>query len=188
MSAHGVSRGTASIYTQPLQGRQKMPHSFVYLVVHVVFSTRDRAPSLTPALAGRLFPYMGGIVKALKGVPFIVNGPADHVHLLLSLPAGVSIAEMMRVLKANTSRWVHEQFPALPRFGWQSGYGAFTVSCSRLDEVKSYIAHQQEHHRRITFQDEFLGLLKKHGMECDGNEAFRPEGHFYAPASEVCRP
>jgi REP element-mobilizing transposase RayT len=111
------------MYIQPLQGRQKMPHSFVYLVVHVVFSTRDRAPSLTPALAGRLFPYMGGIMKALKGAPFLVNGPADHVHLLLSLPAGVSIAEMMRVLKANTSRWVHEQFPALPRFGWQSGYG-----------------------------------------------------------------
>ena len=85
-----------------------MPHSFVYLVIHVVFSTRDRAPHLTPDLSGGLFPYMAGIVKALQGVPFIVNGPADHVHLLLSLPAGVSIAEMLRVLKTNSSRWVHE--------------------------------------------------------------------------------
>jgi len=144
-----------------------MPHSFVYLVTHVVFSTRDRAPHLTPELSGRLFPYRAGIIKALRGVPFIVNGPQDHVHLLLSLPAGVSIAEMLRVVKTNSSRWVHEQFPVLRRFGWQSGYGAFTVSCSRLDEVKRYIASQQEHHRKVTFEEEFLSLLRRHGMDYD---------------------
>ena len=166
---------------QPLQGRKCMPHSFVYLVIHVVFSTRDRAPHLTPDLSGRLFPYMAGIVKALQGVPFIVNGPADHVHLLLSLPAGVSIAEMLRVLKTNSSRWVHEQFPALRRFGWQSGYGAFTVSCSRLDEVKKYIAGQQAHHSKVTFEEEFLSLLRKHGMDYQSHEVLRTEGPSYAP-------
>jgi len=158
-----------------------MPHSFVYLVIHVIFSTRDRAPHLTPDLSGRLFPYMAGIVKALQGVPFIVNGPADHVHLLLSLPAGVSIAEMLRVVKANSSRWVHEQFPALRRCGWQSGYGAFKVSCSRLDEVKKYIASQQAHHRKVTFEEEFLSLLRKHGMDYERHEVLRTEGPSDAP-------
>ena len=158
-----------------------MPHSFVYLVVHVVFSTRDHAPHLTPELSGRLFPYMAGIVKALQGVPFIVNGPPDHVHLLLSLPAGVSIAELLRVLKANSSRWVHEQFPELRSFGWQSGYGAFSVSCSRLDEVKKYIAGQQAHHRKITFEEEFLSLLRKHGMDCESQDGSRAGLPSYAP-------
>ena len=78
-----------------------MPHTFVSLLVHVVFSTKDRAPDLSPELANRLFPYMGGIVKELKGSPLIVNGPADHVHLLLSIPATTSIADLLRVLKAN---------------------------------------------------------------------------------------
>jgi REP element-mobilizing transposase RayT len=158
-----------------------MPHSFVYLVIHVVFSTRDRAPHLTPELAGRLFPYLAGIVKALQGVPFIVNGPPDHVHILLSLPASVSIAEMLRVLKTNSSRWVHEQFPGLRAFGWQSGYGAFTVSCSRLDEVKKYIAGQQAHHRKVTFEEEFLSLLRRHGMDYEPQDVLRAERPSYAP-------
>jgi REP element-mobilizing transposase RayT len=162
-------------------GADAPQHSFVYLVVHVVFSTRDRAPHLTPELSGRMFPYMAGIVKALQGVPFIVNGPADHVHLLLSLPAGVSISEMLRVLKANSSRWVHEQFPELRSFGWQSGYGAFSVSCSRLDEVKKYIAGQQAHHRKVSFEGEFLSLLRKHGMDCEPQGALRTDGPPYAP-------
>ncbi len=115
---------------------------------------------------------MGGIVKALRGVPFLINGPADHVHLLLALPAGVSMAEMLRVVKTNSSRWVHEQFPARRRFGWQTGYGAFAVSGSRLEAVKNYIARQQEHHRKVTFQEEFLSLLKKHGMPYEPNEVW----------------
>ena len=86
-----------------------------------------------------------------KGTPLIVNGPADHVHLLLSLPATESVAELLRVVKTNSSRWVHEQFPAQRRFGWQAGYAAFTVSNSRAKDVKDYIAAQQEHHRRVSF-------------------------------------
>ena len=105
-----------------------MPHSFTSLLVHAIFSTKNRAPELSPEIAGRLFPYMGGIVSERKGVPLIINGPADHVHLLVSIPAIESIAELLRVVKANSSRWVHEQFPAQRRFGWQAGYAAFTVS------------------------------------------------------------
>jgi REP element-mobilizing transposase RayT len=144
-----------------------MPHTFTCLLVHVIFSTKDRAPDLSPELAARLFPYMGGIVREGKGTALIINGPADHVHLLLSIPATVSIADMLRVLKANSSRWVHEQFPGRKRFGWQAGYGAFTVSGSRLDDVRNYIASQEEHHRKVSFQEEFLALLRKHGLDYD---------------------
>ena len=108
-----------------------MPHSFASLLVHVIFSTKNRIPALSPELASRLFSYMGGIVRKRKGVPLIINGPLDHVHLLVSLPATESLAELLRVLKTNSSRWVHEQFPAQQRFGWQAGYAAFTVSGSR---------------------------------------------------------
>ena len=147
-----------------------MPHTFVSLLAHVVFSTKDRAPDLSPELASRLFPYMGGIIKELRGAPLIINGPADHVHLLVSIPATTSMADLMRILKTNSSRWVHEQFPERRRFAWQAGYGAFTVSGSRLDDVRHYIAAQHEHHRRVSFQEEFLSLLKKHGLEYDPSD------------------
>jgi putative transposase len=144
-----------------------MPHSFTSLLVHVIFSTKNRMPDLSPELAGRLFPYMGGIVRERKGVPLIINGPADHVHLLVSLPATESVAELLRVVKTNSSRWVHEQFPDKQRFGWQAGYAAFTVSGSRVADVRAYIAAQQEHHRRVSFQEEFLTFLRKSGIAYD---------------------
>ena len=105
-----------------------MPYSFASLLVHVVLSTKDRVSDLSPGLAARLFPYMAGIVRERKGVPLIINGPADHVHLLVRVPAMESIADLLRVVKTNSSRWVHEQFPEHRRFGWQAGYAAFTVS------------------------------------------------------------
>src|SRR3974377_2449141 len=121
-------------------------HTFTSLLVHVIFSTRNRMPELSPELANRLFPYMGGIVKERKGVALVINGPADHVHLLLSLPAGESIAALLRVLKTNSSRWVHEQFPQRRLFGWQAGYAAFTVSGSRRGGGGGGMGVQQEQH------------------------------------------
>ncbi|MFI5381852.1 MAG: IS200/IS605 family transposase [Tepidisphaerales bacterium] len=147
-----------------------MPHSFAALLVHLIFSTKNRTPDLSPQLAARLFPYMGGIVRERKGVPLIINGPPDHVHLLVSLPATESIAELLRVVKTNSSRWVHEQFPDQKRFGWQAGYAAFTVSGSRAAAVTEYIAGQQEHHRRVSFQEEFLTFLQKHGITHDARD------------------
>jgi REP element-mobilizing transposase RayT len=144
-----------------------MPHSFAALLVHVIFSTKNRVPDLSPELASRLFPYMGGIVRERKGTPLIINGPADHVHLLVSLPATESVAELLRVVKSNSSRWVHEQFPARKRFAWQAGYAAFTVRGSREADVKAYIEAQQDHHRRVSFQDEFLTFLRKNGLAYD---------------------
>jgi REP element-mobilizing transposase RayT len=144
-----------------------MPHTFASLLVHIVFSTKNRACDLSPQLAARLFPYMAGIVRERKGVPLIINGATDHVHLLISMPATESMADLLRTLKTNSSRWVHEQFPEHKAFAWQAGYGAFTVSASRADDVTTYIAAQQEHHRRVSFQEEFLSLLRKHGLAYD---------------------
>jgi putative transposase len=145
-------------------------HSYTALLVHIVFSTKNRLPSLSPELASRLFPYIGGIVKERKGVPLIINGPADHLHLLLSVPATESIADLLRVLKTNSSRWVHEQFPAHRRFGWQTGYAAFTVSTSNLEHVRDYIATQEEHHRKVSFREELIAFLRKHGLAYDERE------------------
>ena len=113
---------------------------------------------------------MAGIVRERKGVPVIINGPADHVHLLVYVSTTESIADLLRVVKTNSARWVHEQFPEHKRFGWQAGYGAFTVSGSRAADVTYYIAAQQEHHRRVSFQEEFLTFLRKHGMLYDARD------------------
>jgi len=113
-----------------------MPQSLASLLVHVIFSTKNRVPDLSPELADRLFPYIGGIVRQRGSVPLIINGPSDHIHLLVSLPATESVAELLRVVKTNSSRWVHDQFPAKRRFAWQAGYAAFTVSISRSADVK----------------------------------------------------
>jgi REP element-mobilizing transposase RayT len=144
-----------------------VPHSFASLLIHVVFSAKDRVSDLSPGLAGRLFPYMAGIVRERKGVPLIINGPADHVHRLVYVPAKESIADLLRVVKTNSSRWVHEQFPEHRRFGWQAGYAAFTVSASGAADVAGYIAAQQGRHRQVSFPEEFLSFPRKHGIEPD---------------------
>lgn len=141
-----------------------MPHTFTNLLVHVVFSTKDRQPFLDTELRPRLFPYMGGIVRELGGVPLALNGPNDHVHALVTVPATLALADLMRVLKTNSSRWVHEQWPQRCSFAWQTGYGAFSVSKSNAPEVERYITGQEEHHRHVSFQEEFLAFLRRHGI------------------------
>jgi len=105
-------------------------------------------------------------VKTLDGVPVEVGGVADHVHLLLGLRATHCLADVVREIKTASSRWIHEEL-RMPRFGWQEGYGAFTVSRSNVQAVRDYIATQPEHHKKRRFQDEYLDLLKKHGIEFD---------------------
>src|SRR5579864_9108232 len=123
-------------------------HAFSSLLVHIIFSTKRRAPDLSPDLSGRLFPYMGGIIRERNSVLLAINGAPDHVHLLVSLAPTESVADLMRLVKTNSSRWVHEQFPERRDFGWQTGYAEFTVSESRREQVRKYIAGQRDHHRR----------------------------------------
>src|SRR3954470_14184448 len=111
-----------------------MSHTYTNLITHFIFSTKDRAPEIQTDLHERLLPYMGGIIGELKGVPLAINAMPDHVHLLISLAADVAPAEMMRVVKTNSSRWVHEHFPEYKAFAWQKGYAAFSVSESGADK------------------------------------------------------
>ena len=144
-----------------------MPHTYTYLATHVVFSTKDRLPLMSADLKPRLWAYMNGVIEKLGGKTLAVNGMADHVHVLMLLPPSVAVAEALRVLKANSSKWIHENWPKQRKFAWQSGYAAFGVSRSAVGDVIQYIENQEEHHRGFSFQDELLALLKKHGIEYD---------------------
>jgi REP element-mobilizing transposase RayT len=144
-----------------------MGHTYSRLLTHVVFSTKNRVPSIDKPTGPRLFAYMGGIVRELSGTALIVNGLSDHVHLLVCLPPTLAISDFNRVLKTNSSKWFHDEFPVNRDFGWQTGYGAFSVSESNIPTVQKYIANQEEHHQSMTFQEEFLALLKRHGIEYD---------------------
>jgi REP element-mobilizing transposase RayT len=144
-----------------------MPRTYTQLLSHVVFSTKERRPFLTPELRTRLFPYMGGIVRQLGGVAWLINGVADHVHLLVSVPATAALSDFVGKLKANASKWVHENFPEHRLFAWQLGYSAFSVSVSQKQGVLDYIAGQEEHHRTVSFHEELVSFLKKHGIDYD---------------------
>ena len=144
-----------------------MGHTYSKLMVHVVFSTKDRAPTLDSELKPRLFAYIGGIVRELGGTALLINGPADHVHILMLFPAKIALSEMMGKLKANSSGWVHREFPAKRAFAWQTGFAAFSVSLSQKQAVLDYIAGQEEHHRKLSFKEEFIAFLQKHEVEYD---------------------
>jgi len=144
-----------------------MAHTYTNLLIHALFSTKDRRPLLDARIKTDLFSYMGGIISQLKGKPVLINGSSDHVHLLFVLPTTLSLANVMEKLKANSSKWAKANSPHGSLFAWQEGYTAFSVSQSNLERVREYIAHQEEHHRKLTYQEEVLALLKKHGVEFD---------------------
>ena len=135
-----------------------MPQSFACLHHHLIFATKNRAPLITEGIQPRLFDYIGGILRAQGCAMGAAGGMPDHVHLLVSLDKQVSIAQTLRIVKANSSRWVHETFPGLSGFAWHVGYGAFAVSYSHLGRVKAYLSRQAEHHRRVTFQLSFTHI------------------------------
>jgi len=143
-----------------------MGHTFANLLTHVIFSTKDRQPLISGGLKPNLLAYMGGIVRELQGECVAANSMPDHVHLLLWLPPGMAIAEAVRIVKANSSRWVRRK-PGGRGFAWQTGYGAFSVSQSNAASVVKYIREQEKHHQRVTFQEEFISFLKKNGVRYD---------------------
>jgi REP element-mobilizing transposase RayT len=141
-------------------------HSFTSCFVHCAWSTKNREPSLTPDLRDRLWPYLGGIAKQNEIRTLAIGGAADHVHVLLSLPATLSVAKAMQLLKGNSSKWIRETFPKMRSFAWQEGYGAFSISVSGMDATIAYIRNQTEHHR-TSFREEFVAMLNKHGFACE---------------------
>jgi putative transposase len=144
-----------------------MGHTYASLFVHVIFSTKERRPLIRDDMRERLFEYMCGIGRGEFGKVLCVGGTANHVHGLVSLDTTIAIADAMRVWKAGSSGWVNKTFALDEPFGWQSGYGAFSVSKSATDEVIAYIRNQEEHHRHRTFEHEFLAFLERHGIEYD---------------------
>jgi putative transposase len=142
-------------------------HSFTSCLVHCVWSTKDREPWLTPDLRERLWPYLGGIAKQNQMKTLAIGGMADHVHVLLSLPATLSVAKATQLLKGNSSKWIRETFPKMRSFAWQEGYGAFSVSITGVEPTTAYIRSQAEHHRKRSFREEFLSMLQKHGFACE---------------------
>ena len=144
-----------------------MSHRFTSLLTHLIFSTKDRFPHLDRDLARECHAYMRGIIENCGGTPIMIGGYTDHVHLLLDLPPTQAVAECVRKLKSNSSKWIHEKWPRRSRFQWQRGYAAFAVSQSARDGVIGYIERQEEHHRRITYQEEIRRFLARHGLRPD---------------------
>ncbi|MCD4831721.1 MAG: IS200/IS605 family transposase [Anaerohalosphaeraceae bacterium] len=139
--------------------------SYTNLNYHIVFSTKGRIPFLDEKIIERLSHYIAGIVKNSKAKLYAVNGLTDHMHLAVSLAPDRCLSDFMRILKTNSSRWIHETFPESKTFLWQDGYSAFTVSFSGLDKVIGYINNQHEHHKKLSFNEELIILLKKHNIE-----------------------
>ena len=142
------------------------------LLYHIVFSTKNRQQWLSDGFREKVFAYMAGTCQSLGGFPIVVGGYYDHAHLLIRIPAMIAVSDFVGKLKANTSRNVNETSGILRKFGWQDGYGAFTVSVSNKDRVKSYIENQMEHHQALTFEDEYVEMLKKHEVEYDPRYVF----------------
>jgi REP element-mobilizing transposase RayT len=149
-----------------------MPGTYSQILLHIIFSTKHREPWITPEIAERLYPYIGGIVRSEKGVLYDIGGVEDHVHMYLRWRTDASISDLMRTVKARSSKWVHETFPALEAFAWQEGYSVFSVSKSQEEAVKKYIAGQAEHHRKEDFKTELLRSLRMHGIEFDEKYVF----------------
>lgn len=141
--------------------------SYVCSYYHCVFSTKERRPLISPDLRDRLWPFLGGIARENDMAAIAIGGVADHTHMLLSLPPTMPIAKAMQLIKGGSSKWVHDTFPEQRLFGWQTKYGAFSVSVSQLDRTIEYINNQETHHRKVTFQEEFIALLKKHRIKYD---------------------
>ena len=145
-----------------------MPHSYTNLLYHLVFSTKDRRPLIDETLRPRLYEYLGGVIRGLSGIVLEIGGIADHVHLLAKLRQDRAVSDILRDLKANSSGWVNDCKLAAPgSFAWQTGYGAFTVSESQIKKVKQYIRNQEAHHHKTTFEEEFVALLRAHGIAYD---------------------
>jgi REP element-mobilizing transposase RayT len=144
-----------------------MADTFTSLQYHVIFSTKNREPWLTPEIRERLFPFLGGIARNNGMVALNIGGVADHVHLLLRIPPALALSKAVQLIKGGSSKWMHETFPALAGFGWQDGYGAFSVSESAIEAVSAYIRDQEMHHRKRTFRDEFMDFLNRHRIEFD---------------------
>lgn len=146
-----------------------MPHTYSQNVIHIIFSTKDRQKTISPEFQPRLWAYVAAVCKKLEILVLAVGGIEDHVHLLVQVPPSLPVAKAVLAIKSNSSRCMTELGL---KFAWQQGYGAFSVSSSNIPAVVQYIRSQQEHHKKRGFEEEFVALLKKHGVAFDTKFVF----------------
>lgn len=149
-----------------------MAHTFTNLAYHAIFGTKDRQPLIRGVYRDRVYAYIGGILNLHEGLLIRAGGTSNHVHLLFQSSATTATAEIMRVVKTNSSKWIHETYPDADTFFWQTGYAAFTASKSAIPDVARYIENQEKHHRTQTFEDEYKALLCRHEIEFDKRFVF----------------
>ena len=144
-----------------------MATTFSNLLYHIVYSTKDRVPSIDGDLREPLYEYIGGIIRGERGILLEIGGVPDHVHLLAKFKTDIAVSMMVQKIKGNSSGWVNERSSRAEHFEWQVGYGIFSVSGSLVDKVRRYIRNQEEHHKKVSFKDELISLLKKNGISYD---------------------
>ena len=144
-----------------------MANTYTNLQYHLVFSTKNRKNIILNSFRDDLYCYLGGIIRSEKGKMIAIGGTENHVHILANFAKSVPLSSILQQIKGGSSKWLNDKKTLPYRFGWQSGYAAFTVSESMVDVVVKYIQNQPVHHKKITFEDEFVKLLKKHGVEYD---------------------
>jgi putative transposase len=144
-----------------------MAGTYTALYYHLVFSTKGHDPWLTEEIQERVWPYLGGIARENSMTALQVGGTADHIHMLVSIPKTLTISHAVQMIKGGSSKWIHETIPGMEKFAWQEGYGAFTVSANGVEDTIAYIKNQAEHHRRRSFQEEYLAFLREYGITWD---------------------
>lgn len=142
-----------------------MPHSHAMIWINAVFGTKDRKPLLVREVRQKVHRHIRDYLESLGCLVKIVNGTEDHVHILFRLNRNRSLSEVIKGVKGESSHWINRESLTSQRFAWQTGYGAFSVSASVVPKVESYIANQESHHRKKTFQEEYEQFLSQHGME-----------------------
>jgi len=144
-----------------------MAQTLVSLLIHTVFSTKNREPMITSEVEPELYAYLGGTLKNLDSRCLAVGGTENHIHLLVSQSKKITLSHVMEEVKKSSSKWIKTKGSAFQSFGWQDGYGAFTIGESQIDALKPYISGQKERHKKLTFQQELVALLRKYRVEYD---------------------
>jgi REP element-mobilizing transposase RayT len=144
-----------------------MAQSLSSILIHLVFSTKNRESFITPTIEPELHPYMATIFRALKSPSLAIDGTTDHVHILFCLGRVMKIADLVEEVKTGSSKWLKTKGPPFRNFHWQKGYGAFSIGQSNVAALKRYIRGQKQHHRRVSFQDEYRKFLKRYEIEYD---------------------
>lgn len=157
-----------------------MTHTYYQLLYHLVWVTKERRSLIRTDLQNRLYEYMGGTFRELKCYPLLIGGMPDHIHACVEIPSGTALSDVLRTVKVSSTKWIRENFPLASEFAWQEGYGAFSVSVSSKEAVLRYISNQEEQHKKYDFREEFLLLLRNHGVSYD--EKYLWKSTFPAPA------